>query len=287
MTTDPRRRHDLVHGSTAIGRAAMAAASATLKKVSMELGGKNPHIIFADADMKAAIDACVFGAYFNAGECCNAGSRILLQRDIADNFVAGLTERVKTVRVGDNRARDSRRRSPTIQRLGKIEGDNQRGSPYQERAPSSAAGGKQAATIRIGGERMASDDCLHGPHGCRPIGSSTPIANDEVFGPVVAAVMTFETLERSNQSRQCNDYGLSASVWSRDVDTAVGVGTWVRAGTIWVNTFMDGTPELPFGGYRQSGIGRSSGVAPLTTIPRKRRSTFTQGPCTSWWLPRT
>ena len=101
MTTDPRVDMISFTGSTAIGRAAMAAASATLKKVSMELGGKNPHIIFADADMEAAIDACVFGAYFNAGECCNAGSRILLQRDIADNFVAGLVEKSSAVRVGD------------------------------------------------------------------------------------------------------------------------------------------------------------------------------------------
>jgi acyl-CoA reductase-like NAD-dependent aldehyde dehydrogenase len=88
-------------GSTVVGRASMAAASATLKKVSMELGGKNPQIIFADADMEAVIDACVFGAYFNAGECCNAGARILLQRDIAGDFIAGLAEKSKAVRVGD------------------------------------------------------------------------------------------------------------------------------------------------------------------------------------------
>ncbi len=101
MTTDPRVDMISFTGSTAVGRAAMAAASATLKKVSMELGGKNPQIVFADADWEAALDACVFGAYFNAGECCNAGSRLLLQRAIAEDFVAALAERAREVKVGD------------------------------------------------------------------------------------------------------------------------------------------------------------------------------------------
>jgi betaine-aldehyde dehydrogenase len=274
MTTDPRIDMISFTGSTVVGRAAMAAASATLKKVSMELGGKNPQIIFADADMEAAIDACVFGAYFNAGECCNAGSRILLQRDIADNFVANFVEKSSKVRVGD--PLDPETKVGAI-----ISADH-----LTEIERHVAAAREAGATLRIGGERLASDGFFMGPTIVDQIDPSMPIASDEVFGPVVT-VMTFETRDEAIALANATTYGLSASVWSRDVDTALGVGRGIRAGTVWVNAFMDGTPELPFGGYSQSGLGRELGHNAVAGYTEEKTLHVHQGPRTSWWLPRT
>jgi betaine-aldehyde dehydrogenase len=274
MTTDPRVDMISFTGSTAVGRAAMAAASATLKKVSMEFGGMNPQIIFADADMESAIDARVFGAYFNAGECCNAGSRILLQRDIADNFVAGLVEKSSAVRVGDPLDPETKVGAIiSADHLTKIERHD-------------AAARDAGATLRIGGERLASDGFFMGPTVVDQIDPSMLIASDEVFRPVVT-VMTFETLDEAIDLANATTYGLSASVWSRDVDTAVGVGRGVRAGTVWVNTFMDGTPELPFGGFGQSGLGRELGHSAVADYTEEKTFHVHQGPRTSWWLPRT
>ena len=232
-------------GSTIVGRAAMAAAASTMKKVSMELGGKNPQIIFPDADMDAALDAAAFGAYFNAGECCNAGSRLLLHADIAEDFLSALAVRAREAKVGDPLDPDTRIGAIiTHEHLKKIEG-------YVHAA--SEAG----AALRIGGERLASDGLFMAPT-IVEAGPSMAIAREEVFGPVVCA-LTFKTTEEAVALANSTSYGLSASVWSRDLDTAIGVGRGVRAGTVWVNTFMDGAPELPFGGYRQSGVGRELG----------------------------
>jgi betaine-aldehyde dehydrogenase len=179
MTTDPRVDMISFTGSTAVGRAAMAAASATLKKISMELGGKNPQIVFADADLEAAIDACVFGAYSNAGECCNAGSRILLHRDIVEEFVASLVEKSSAVRVGDPLDPETNVGAIiSADHLVKIE-------RYV------AAARDAGATVRTGGERLASDGFFMAPTVVDQIDPSMPIASDEVFGPVVT-VMTFD-----------------------------------------------------------------------------------------------
>jgi len=274
MTTDPRIDMISFTGSTAVGRAAMAAASATLKKVSMELGGKNPQIVFADADMEAAIDACAFGAYFNAGECCNAGSRILLQRDIAEEFVARLAEKSKQVKVGDPLDPETK--------VGAIISADHLGKIERHIVAARGAG----AAIRIGGERLASDGLFMVPTIVDRVQPSMPIASDEVFGPVVT-VLTFETLEQAIDLANSTSYGLSAGVWSKDIDTAVGVGRGVRAGTVWVNTFMDGAPELPFGGYSQSGLGRELGHNAVADYTEEKTFHVHKGPRTSWWLPRS
>jgi betaine-aldehyde dehydrogenase len=215
-----------------------------LKKASMELGGKNPQLIFPDADMDAALDAAAFGAYFNAGECCNAGSRILLHKQIADEFLAGLSERAKTVKVGDPLDPETRVGAIiSADHLGKIE----------RHIMAAEQGG---AKVRSGGAKLESSGFFMSPTIVENVTSSMEIASAEVFGPVVVA-LTFDDLEEAVGLANATDYGLSASVWSRDIDTAVGVGRGVRAGTIWVNTYMDGMPELPFGGYRQSGRTRA------------------------------
>ena len=273
MTSDPEVDMISFTGSTGVGRAAVAAGAATLKKVSMELGGKNPQLIFPDADMDAALDAATFGAYFNAGECCNAGSRLLLHADIADDFLSHLAERSKLVKVGDPLDPETRVGAIiTADHLGKIEGH----------VRAAEQGGAQ---VRTGGSRLESNGLFMAPTIVDKVTTAMDIARAEVFGPVVVA-LTFDTLEQALDLANATDYGLSASVWSRDVDTAIGVGRGVRAGTIWVNTFMDGTPELPFGGYRQSGIGRELGRSAVKDYTEEKTFHVHTGPRTSWWLPR-
>ncbi len=272
LTTDPEVDMISFTGSTIVGRAAMAAAASTMKKVSMELGGKNPQIIFPDADMDAALDAAAFGAYFNAGECCNAGSRLLLHADIAEDFLSALAVRAREAKVGDPLDPDTRIGAIiTHEHLKKIEG-------YVHAA--SEAG----AALRIGGERLASDGLFMAPT-IVEAGPSMAIAREEVFGPVVCA-LTFKTTEEAVALANSTSYGLSASVWSRDVDTAIGVGRSVRAGTVWVNTFMDGAPELPFGGYRQSGVGRELGRNAVKDYTEEKTLHVHNGARTSWWLAR-
>jgi betaine-aldehyde dehydrogenase len=273
MTTDPHVDMISFTGSTGIGRAAMAAAAATLKKVSMELGGKNPQVIFPDADMDAALDAAAFGAYFNAGECCNAGSRILLHAKIADEFLAALADRAVTANVGDPLDPTTRVGAIiTADHLGKIESHVKTAR-------------EKGAVLRTGGVRLESNGLFMAPTIVENVDPSMAIARDEVFGPVVVA-MPFETVEEAVALANSTSYGLSASVWSRDVDTAIGVGRGVRAGTVWVNTFMDGTPELPFGGYHQSGVGRELGRNAVKDYTEEKTFHVHTGPRTSWWLPR-
>jgi betaine-aldehyde dehydrogenase len=273
MTSDPRVDMISFTGSTAVGRAAMAAASATLKKVSMELGGKNPQIVFPDADLEAALDACLFGAYFNAGECCNAGSRLLLHRAIAKDFVAALAERARNVPIGDPLDPETKVGAiVSAEHLAKIEGH--------------VAAAKQAgARVRAGGERLASNGLFMAATIVDDVAPSMAIASEEVFGPVVVA-LTFDTLDEAVALANGAAYGLSASVWSRDVDTVMGVGRRVRAGTVWANTFMDGAPELPFGGYKQSGLGRELGRNAVADYTEEKTLHVHNGPRTSWWLPR-
>lgn len=234
-------------GSTAIGRLTMANAAQTLKKVSLELGGKNPQIVFPDADLDAFIDAAVFGAYFNAGECCNAGSRLILHKSIADDVVARIAALSKKVKVGD--PLDPATQVGAIispQHLAKI-------SDYVADAKAAGAkvtyGGK---VIDFGAGQFMELTLLS------DVTPDMAVAREEVFGPVLS-VLVFETVEEAINIANSIDYGLSASVWSRDFDTCLTVGRKVRAGTIWMNTFMDGASELPFGGYKQSGQGRELG----------------------------
>jgi acyl-CoA reductase-like NAD-dependent aldehyde dehydrogenase len=273
ITTDPDVDMISFTGSTAVGRAAMAAAAATLKKVSMELGGKNPQIIFPDADLDAALDAATFGAYFNAGECCNAGSRLLIHRKIADAFLSELADRGKAVKVGDPLDPETKVGAIiSTSHLGKIE----------SHIKAAKEGG---AAVRIGGGPLESSGLFMAPTIVERVEPAMAIAREEVFGPVVVA-LTFNTLEEAVSLANSTSYGLSASVWSRDIDTAVAVGRGVRAGTIWVNTFMDGTPELPFGGYRQSGVGRELGRNAVKDYTEEKTFHVHTGPRTSWWLPR-
>lgn len=261
-------------GSTRVGKLTMSAASETLKKVSLELGGKNPQIVFGDANLDEVVDAAVFGANFNAGECCNAGSRLILHKSVADEVVSRISELSNNVIVGD--PLDPETQVGAIispEHLQKIE-------TYVREA---ADGG---ARLAAGGERLElGQGQFMAPTILADVRPEMAVAREEVFGPVLS-VLTFETAEEAIAIANDIEYGLSAGVWSRDIDNCIRVGRGVRAGTIWMNTFMDGASELPFGGYRQSGLGRELGRHAVEDYTETKTLHMHLGPRTAWWTRR-
>lgn len=274
MTTHPAVDMVSFTGSTAIGKLTMANAAQTLKKVSLELGGKNPQIVFPDADLDAFIDAAVFGAYFNAGECCNAGSRLILHTSIAGDVVRRIADHAAKVRVGDPLDPETQVGAIiTPQHLEKISGYI---DGAQKTGAEVAHGGE---TLDFGMGQFMAPTILSG------VQPDMAVAREEVFGPVLS-VLTFETKEEAIAIANSIDYGLSAGVWSRDFDTCLTIGRKVRAGTIWMNTFMDGASELPFGGFKQSGLGRELGHHAVEDYTETKTLNMHIGARTSWWVPK-
>jgi betaine-aldehyde dehydrogenase len=261
-------------GSTEIGKAVVGSSRNNLKKVELELGGKNPHIVFADADLEAALDAVVFGVYFNMGECCNSGSRLLVQSSIADDFINRVIETAKTVRVGDPLDEETK--------IGAIIDGNQ----FDKIIGYIASGVADGARLRLGGKPLSRENGRFVEatvfDEVRP---EMPIAKEEIFGPVLS-ILTFETKEEAIRIANDTIYGLSAGVWTRDIDTAFSVSRAIRAGTIWINTFMDGYPELCFGGFNQSGLGRELGRFSIEEFTELKTIQVHLGPRTGWWAKK-
>jgi len=257
-------------GSTVVGRSVVEASRSNLKKVELELGGKNPQIVFADADLDAALDAVVFGVYFNMGECCNSGSRLLVQKNIAKEFTANVVKRAKEVVVGD--PLDDKTKVGAIvnqAQLDKIEG-------FIE------AGQREGATLKLGGNRRRTEQGrFFEPTVFEGVDREMTIAREEIFGPVLS-VIPFETVDEALSIANSTPYGLSAGVWTRDIDAAFRLGRGIRAGTIWINTFMDGYPELSFGGYKESGLGRELGRFAIDEFTELKTIQVHLGPRNKW-----
>lgn len=236
-------------GSTAVGKMITEASAGTLKKVALELGGKNPQVIMPDADLQNAADAVTFGVYFNVGQCCNSSSRIIVHEDIAEDFVAHVVALSRKVKFGDPMDPDTQVGAiVTAEHQGKIDG-------YVQQAV--AAGAK----LELGGAALLVDGL--GPQFYQPtvicnVTPDMPIAREEVFGPVLT-VLTFKTLDEAIALTNDSDYGLSAGIWSNDIHTCLEYARRAEVGTVWTNTWMDGYPELAFGGVKQSGQGREIG----------------------------
>jgi acyl-CoA reductase-like NAD-dependent aldehyde dehydrogenase len=259
-------------GSTAVGKQAAAKSAQTLKKVSMELGGKNPQIVFADCDFEAAVDAAVMGIYFNAGQCCNSGSRILVHESIAERFSAAVVEQSKRVVVGDPLV-------PGVQ-VGAITTEKQ-----LDTILTYIAGARQAgATVVLGGSRAGTRGMYIEPTVVTGVTRDMAIAKEEVFGPVLA-VLSFTTLDEAIELANSTLYGLSAAVWSQDFSTCLTAARRIKAGTVWVNTFLEGHAELPFGGYRESGLGRELGRFATEDYTETKTLHMHLGPRTAWYLP--
>lgn len=236
-------------GSTAVGRSCVhAAADSNFKKLGLELGGKNPIIVFADADLEDAADAAAFGISFNTGQCCVSSSRLIVERSVAAKFEALVAAKMAKIRVGDPL-------DPNTQ-VGAITTAAQNDVIMGYIAKGQAEG----ATLVTGG---AVKDLGHGQYIQPTLFSGvTPdmaIAKDEIFGPVLCS-MRFDTIEEAIALANDTVYGLAASLWTKNVDKALTVTRRVRAGRFWVNCIMAGGPEMPLGGFKQSGWGREAGT---------------------------
>jgi betaine-aldehyde dehydrogenase len=261
-------------GSTAVGRRIAAAAGERLLRVELELGGKNPQIVCADADLDAALDAVVFGVLFNAGECCNSGSRLLVERSIAEEFSAAVAARATQVPVGDPLDEEVK--------VGAITSAEQLAGIERYVAEGVAAG----ATLRVGGERLdRGPGRFYTPTVFTGVDPGMSIAQEEIFGPVLS-VIAFDGLAEAVRVANATPYGLSAGIWTSSLDTALLAARGLRAGTIWVNRWMDGYPELPFGGYGASGIGRELGRQAVAEFTHTKTIQLQVGPrLTRWFTP--
>ena len=234
-------------GSASVGKAIVKMAADTVKRVTLELGGKSPNIFFADADFESAIDGALFGVFINQGEVCSAGSRILVEKSIYSKFVEAMAAKSKKIRLGPPLDRETK--------MGPLVSKDQfdRVRSYQEL-------GKKEAKLAAGGGRASS--MLRGyyvePTIFYDVDNSARIAQEEIFGPV-AAVIPFSN--EGDAIRIANDtpYGLAAAVWSRDIFKAFRVVKALRAGIVWVNHMQPTYVEAPWGGYKQSGFGRELG----------------------------
>jgi betaine-aldehyde dehydrogenase len=235
-------------GSAAVGKIIMKSAADTLKRVSLELGGKSPNIFFEDADFEAAIDGALFGVFINQGEVCSAGSRVLVQRSIYKKFVEAMTEKAKTIKLGAPLDRATK--------MGPLVSKEQ-----YDRVSSYLQLGKTEAKLALGGGRPSefSRGYYVQPTIFYDVDNSARIAREEIFGPV-ASVIPFE--DERDALRIANDttFGLAAAVWSRDIYRALRMVKGIRAGIVWVNHMQPTFVEAPWGGFKQSGFGRELGL---------------------------
>lgn len=249
MTAHPGVDMVTFTGSTAVGKQITRTAGETLKKVALELGGKNPQVIFPDADLDSAADAVTFGVYFNVGQCCNSSSRIIVHEDIAEEFVARVVALSRRVAFGDPL-------DPKTQ-VGAIV-TPEHAARIDAAVQAAVAAG---ADVVLGGAALAVPGLgpqFYQPTVIRGVTPDMEIARDEVFGPVLA-VLTFRTLDEAIALANDASYGLSAGVWSENIHTCLAFARAAQAGTVWTNTWMDGFPEVTFGGMKQSGQGREIG----------------------------
>ena len=251
LTTHPDVDAITFTGESNTGRAIMSAASQTMKKLSFEMGGKSPNIVMADADLDDAVDGSLKGIFTNQGEVCLAGSRILVQRPIYDEFLARLVEGAEQWTLG-NPLEESTEMGPLVseEHLEKV-------LSYIELAQD------EGAKLMTGGYRVTDGEFAAGNYVAPTIfadaDNSMQVCQDEIFGPV-EMVMPFETVEEAIDLANESRYGLSAMVWTTNLNTAHRVAREVKAGTMWVNCFFVRDLRAPFGGYKASGLGREGGA---------------------------
>jgi len=238
-------------GSTVVGRQIMkAAAGSNLKRVTLELGGKSPNIVFDDANIDNAISWVNFGIFYNHGQCCCAGSRIYVQEGIYDKFIQRFKERATKNVVGDPFDQQTFQ-GPQVSQV------------QFDRIMSYIEHGKQAgAKIEIGGNRKGNKGYFIEPTIFSNVSEDMKIMQEEIFGPV-CSISKFKTKEDAIRLGNSTTYGLAAAVHTSNLNTAIEVSNALRAGTVWVNTYNTLHHQLPFGGYKDSGIGRELGEAVL------------------------
>ncbi|MFC7064195.1 betaine-aldehyde dehydrogenase [Halobacillus seohaensis] len=237
-------------GGVETGRKVMTAASGNFKKIALELGGKNPNIVFADADFETAVDQALNAVFFHAGQVCSAGARLLVQDSIHDEFVEALVERTKQIKLG-NGFDDSTQSGPLISKehLEKVES-------YVD------IGVKEGANLIVGGKRPEAEELQSGfffePTIFTNCETSMQIVQEETFGPLLT-IERFSTEQQAVQLANDSKYGLAGAVWTTDIRKAERVSSELRMGTVWINDFHPYFAQAPWGGYKSSGIGRELG----------------------------
>jgi betaine-aldehyde dehydrogenase len=234
-------------GSAAVGKIIVKSAADTLKRVTLELGGKSPNIFFADADWEAAVDGALFGVFINQGEVCSAGSRILVEKKIYSKFVEAMTEKAKRIKLGPPLERETK--------MGPLVSKEQ-----YDRVSGYLDLGKKEAKTAIGGGRpkQIGKGYYLEPTIFYDVDNNARISREEIFGPV-ASVIPFDGEPDAIKIANDTPYGLAGAVWTRDIYKAFRVVKSLRAGVIWVNHMQPTYVEAPWGGYKQSGFGRELG----------------------------
>jgi aldehyde dehydrogenase (NAD+) len=237
-------------GSTEVGAQVMRGAAATVKRVSLELGGKSANVIFDDADIEAASKAAASGIFFNAGQVCSAGSRVLAHEKVYDEVVERLTQRARTIRIGDPADRATA--------MGPVISEKQMKSilDYVD------IGRSEGAFLTTGGKRVGDRGYFISPAVFANVQHEMRISQEEIFGPVVS-VIKFRDEADALRIANGTAYSLAAGVWSRDVGRVQRFARKANAGTVWINTYGYTDVRLPWGGVRDSGFGREHGTAAL------------------------
>ena len=264
----PLAAHDLVDkvaftGSTEVGKLIAQAATGNLKKVTLELGGKSPAIIFPDADIDAAIAGAASAIFFNQGQCCCAGSRLYAHQDIYDQVLEGVSNIAGKIKIGHG--------LDPLTELGPLVSDEQ----FNRVTGYIKSGQDQGAKISAGGKRSGDRGYFVQPTVISNTKPDMKVVQEEIFGPVVVA-QSFSDADLDRMAAEANDtiYGLAASVWTKDISTAHKMAKKIKAGTVWINCHNVFDAALPFGGYKQSGWGREMGAEVLNNYTEVKAVTI-------------
>lgn len=260
-------------GSTEVGQSIMRAAAGNIKKIGLELGGKSPNVIFADADLDGAVEWAMIGIFLNQGEVCAAGSRIIIEKSIKDRFLEKLIKKTKAMTIGDPM------KNPDIGPL-VTEGHMKKVLDYIDK------GVAEGAKLVCGGKRYTEGECANGYYvlptifdGCT---SDMTIVKEEIFGPVVT-IQTFETEQEAIDLANETEYGLAGAVFTTDGARALRVIKEIRAGITWINCYNPTYNEAPWGGYKRSGIGRELGIHGLEEYQEVKQININLNPGTVGW----
>ncbi|SCV00994.1 Betaine aldehyde dehydrogenase [Cupriavidus necator] len=262
-------------GGAYAGESIMKAATGNFKRIGLELGGKNPNIVFADADLDAAVDYALNAAFFHAGQVCSAGSRLMIEDSIYDAFISRLAERLPRVVIGNGFHGETQ--------MGPVQSAQQ----HEKILGMVQAGIAEGARLVHGGKRPAGDVFKKGywlePTLLADVTAEMKIAKEEIFGPVITAER-FRSEEEVLRAANDTPYGLAGAVWTRDLDKANRMSRGLRFGTVWVNDYHPYFPEAPWGGYKASGIGRELARVGLDEYTELKHSYINLAPKAMGWF---